>query len=44
MKVNKSVVRNQAYCKSALSIRERHNERMNQSYGNGDIVPEGVRL
>ena len=40
MKVNRSVVRNQAYCKSAISVRERHNERRNQSYGNGDIITE----
>ena len=40
MKINRSIVRNQAYPKSNFSIRERHNERMNGSYGNGDILPE----
>ena len=40
MKTNRSVVRNQAYPKSNFSIRERHNERMNESYGNGDILSE----
>jgi hypothetical protein len=32
-----SVVRNQAYQKSAISIRERHNERQNETYYNSDI-------
>ena len=40
MKTNRCVVRNQAYPKSNFSIRERHNERLNESYGNGDILPE----
>ena len=40
VKTNRSVVRNQAYPKSNFSIRERHNERMNESYGNGDILSE----
>ncbi|MCL2719128.1 MAG: plasmid recombination protein [Lachnospiraceae bacterium] len=40
MKIYRSVVRNQAYPKSNFSIRERHNERLNESYGNGDILPE----
>jgi len=39
-KVDRSVVRNQAYRKSEFNIRERHNERKNESYGNGDILPE----
>jgi hypothetical protein len=37
-KTDQSVVRNQAYKKSEFSIRERHNERLNESYYNADIV------
>ena len=37
-------MRNQAYRKSEFSIRERHNERKNVSYGNGDIVAERSKL
>ena len=44
MKTDRCVVRNQAYPKSNFSIRERHNERMNESYGNGDILPERSAL
>jgi len=40
VKINRSVVRNQAYPKNNFNIRERHNERMNESYGNGDILSE----
>ena len=36
-KTDMSVVRNQAYKKSEFSIRERHNERLNESYYNADI-------
>jgi len=36
-KADRCVVRNAAYKKSEFSIRERHNERMNESYHNGDI-------
>ena len=36
-KVDRCVVRNQPYTKSAFSIRERHNERLNESYQNSDI-------
>ncbi len=39
-KIDRSVVRNQAYPKSAIGIRERHNERKNQGYSNPDIVKE----
>jgi len=39
-KIDRSVVRNQAYPKSAVGIRERHNERRNQGYSNPDIVKE----
>ncbi|MCL2774219.1 MAG: plasmid recombination protein [Oscillospiraceae bacterium] len=34
---DKSVVRNQAYQKKGISIRERHNERENETYYNADI-------
>ena len=37
VKVDQSVVRNAAYKKSEFSIRERHNERLNESYYNADI-------
>ena len=43
-KTDKCVVRNQAYRKAEFSIRERHNERKNESYGNGDILPERSSL
>lgn len=39
-KTDRCVVRNAAYRRGEFSIRERHNERKNISYGNGDIVPE----
>ena len=35
-----TVVRNQANGSGAFNVRERHNERKNECYGNGDIVPE----
>ena len=34
---NKTVVRNEAYTRSSVSIRERHNERKNECYSNADI-------
>jgi len=40
MSKDKCVVRNQAYRRSEFSIRERHNERLNESYYNGDIIKE----
>jgi hypothetical protein len=43
-KINKCVVRNQAYRRGEFNIRERHNERKNISYGNGDILPERSNL
>jgi len=43
-KINRCVVRNQAYRRDGFSIRERHNERKNVSYGNGDILPEQSHL
>jgi len=43
-KTNRSVVRNTAYKKSEFSIRERHNERKNESYFNGDIMPDRAHL
>jgi Plasmid recombination enzyme. len=36
-KINRCVVRNQAYRAGEFSLRERHNERKNECYGNGDI-------
>ena len=39
-KTDRSVVRNQAYKKNEFSIRERHNERLNETYYNADIIPE----
>ena len=43
-KINRCVVRNQAYRRSEFNTRKRHNERKNLSYGNGDIVPERYAL
>ncbi len=37
-KINRSVVRNNAYPRSNFSIRERHNERKNKVYSNPDII------
>lgn len=37
-KIDRTVVRNQAYRKQGISIRERHNERKNIHYSNPDIV------
>ena len=39
-----TVVRNQAYGGGEFNVRERHNERKNESYHNGDIVPERASL
>ena len=36
-KINKTVVRNAAYKAGEFGLRERHNERQNESYMNGDI-------
>ena len=38
--VDRSVVREEPYRRSSIGIRERHNERKNESYSNPDIVPE----
>ena len=43
-KTDRSVVRNQAYTKASFSVRERHNERKNESYYNSDIHPERQNL
>ncbi len=43
-KTNRCVVRNQAYRRAEFSIRERHNERKNADYQNGDIVAEHSAL
>ena len=39
---NKTVVRNAAYTRSGVGIRERHNERKNECYSNADIQLERV--
>jgi hypothetical protein len=39
-KTNKTVVRNAAYRRSEINVRERHNERKNESYYNDDIIKE----
>ncbi|MCL2336187.1 MAG: plasmid recombination protein [Firmicutes bacterium] len=41
---DRCVVRNQAYQKKEFSIRERHNERKNESYYNADIQPDRKHL
>ena len=41
---DKSVVRNEGYKKNEFSIRERHNERMNESYYNSDIQQDRKHL
>jgi len=43
-KIDRSVVRNQAYQKMEFSIRERHNERLNDTYYNSDIRPDRHHL
>jgi len=43
-KIDRCVVRNQAYRRGEFNIRERHNERKNVSYGNGDIMLERSSL
>lgn len=43
-KINRSVVRNNAYSRSGISIRERHNERKNECYANEDITLERSHL
>ena len=43
-KVDRSIVRNEAYQKKSVSIRERHNERKNQGYSNPDIVTDRSHL
>ena len=44
VKTDRSVVRNQAYQKKEFSIRERHNERKNESYYNADIQQDRRHL
>jgi hypothetical protein len=43
-KTNYSVVRNEGYTASSFNVRERHNERKNESYYNGDVEPERAPL
>lgn len=42
--VDRTVVRNNAYRRNGIALRERHNERKNESYSNPDIVPERSAL
>lgn len=43
-KTSYSVVRNHSYPKSNFALRQRHNERENESYANPDIVPVRTHL
>lgn len=43
-KIDRSIVRNEAYQKKSVSIRERHSERKNQGYSNPDIVTDRSHL
>ena len=43
-KTNRCVVRNQANRRGSFSVREKHNERENECYWNGDILPERSHL
>ena len=43
-KTDRSVVRNQAYQKKAIVVRERHNERKNQGYSNPDVIKDRTHL
>ena len=43
-KIHRSVVRNNAYSRRGISIRERHNERKNECYANEDITLERSHL
>ena len=43
-KIDRCIVRNEAYQKKSISIRERHNERKNQGYSNPDIVKDRAHL
>ncbi|MDL2287879.1 plasmid recombination protein [Oscillospiraceae bacterium OttesenSCG-928-F05] len=40
VKTDRTVVRNSAYKKSGIGIRERHNERKNETYMNPDIITD----
>ena len=42
--VDRTVVREKGYQRSGIGLRERHNERKNESYSNPDIVPERSKL
>jgi hypothetical protein len=43
-KIDRTIVRNQPYRRGGISIRERHNERKNESYSNPDIEPERSQM
>lgn len=42
--VDRTVVREKGYQRSGIGIRERHNERKNESYSNPDVIPERSEL
>ena len=43
-KIDRTVVRNAAYRSGEFNVRERHNERKNQTYHNGDIDPARANM
>ena len=43
-KTNFTVVRNEGFMRSSFETRYRHNERQNETYGNGDIDPSREHL
>jgi cell division protein FtsB len=43
-KINKTVVRNEGFMRPSFETRYRHNERQNETYGNGDICPKREHL
>jgi hypothetical protein len=43
-KIHFSVVRNAGYTRGGFTVRERHNERKNEEYGNGDICQDREHL
>ena len=43
-KTDRCIVRNEAYQKKSINVRERHNERKNQGYSNPDIIKDRARL
>lgn len=43
-KTDRCIVRNEAYQKKSINVRERHNERKNQGYSNPDIEKDRAQL